>query len=57
MHAPEEFVQHIGAVAGAVVPTLTGAVTWLVTAAIYAVIGLGLGAIVAPIGHKLLPAH
>ncbi len=57
VHGPEEFVQHIGAMAGAVVPALTGAVTWLVTAAIYAVIGLGLGAIVAPVGHKVLPAH
>ena len=57
VHWPEEFVQQIGAAAGGVVPAVTGAVTWLVSAAVYAVIGLGLGAIVAPIGHKVLPAH
>lgn len=57
VHGPEDFVKQIGASAGAVVPVMTGAVTWLVSAAISAVIGLGLGAIVAPIGHKLLPAH
>ena len=57
VHGPEEFVQHIGAVAGAAAPAVTGAVTWLVTATIYAVIGLALGAIVAPIGHRIVPEH
>ena len=57
VHAPEEFVQHIGALAAGALAVAPGAVAWIVTAAIYAVIGLMLGAIVAPVGHKVLPAH
>ena len=57
VHAPEEFVQHVGALAGRVVPAAAGAVSWLVTAAISAVIGVVLGALVSPIGHRVLPAH
>ncbi len=57
VHGPEEFVQHLGALAGGAVPAMAGAVSWLVTAAISAVIGLALGAIVSPIGHRVLPAH
>jgi hypothetical protein len=57
VHGPEEFVQHLGALAGGVLPAMAGAVSWLVTAAISAVIGLALGAIVSPIGHRVLPAH
>ena len=57
VHAPEEFVQHVGALAGRIVPAAAGAVSWLVTAAISAVIGVVLGALVSPIGHRVLPAH
>jgi predicted DNA repair protein MutK len=57
VHGPEEFVQQLGALAGGAVPAMAGAVSWLVTAAISAVIGLALGAIVSPIGHRVLPAH
>ena len=57
VHAPEEFVQHIGALAGSVVPAAAGALSWLVTAAMSAVIGVVLGALVSPIGHRVLPAH
>ena len=57
VHAPEEFVQHIGALAAGALAVAPGAVAWIVTAAIYAVIGLVLGALVAPVGHKVLPAH
>ena len=57
VHAPEEFVQHIGALAAGALAVAPSAVAWIVTAAIYAVIGLVLGAIVAPVGHRLLPAH
>ncbi|MES3035644.1 MAG: DUF808 domain-containing protein [Gemmatimonadota bacterium] len=57
VHGPEEFVQHLGALAGGVVPAMSGAVSWFVKAAISAVIGLALGAIVSPIGHRVLPAH
>ena len=57
VHAPEEFVQHVGALAGRVVPAAAGALSWLVTAAISAVIGVVLGALVSPIGHRVLPAH
>ena len=57
VHAPEEFVQHIGALAAGALAVAAGAVAWIVTAAIYAVIGLVLGALVAPVGHKVLPAH
>ena len=57
VHGPEEFVQQLGALASGAVPAIAGAVSWLVTAAISAVIGLALGAIVSPIGHRVLPAH
>ena len=57
VHAPEEFVQHVGALAGRIVPAAAGALSWLVTAAISAVIGVVLGALVSPIGHRVLPAH
>ena len=57
VHAPEEFVQHIGALAAGALAVAPSAVAWIVTAAIYAVIGLVLGAIVAPVGHKVLPSH
>ena len=57
VHAPEEFVQHLGALAGRFVPAAAGAVSWLVTAAISAVVGVVLGALVSPIGDRVLPAH
>ena len=57
VHAPEEFVQHVGALAGRIVPAAAGVLSWLVTAAISAVIGVVLGALVSPIGHRVLPAH
>jgi predicted DNA repair protein MutK len=34
-----------------------GAVSWLVTAAVSAVIGVVLGGLVSPVAHKVLPAH
>jgi predicted DNA repair protein MutK len=57
VHGPEDFVKHIGALAGGAVPVAAGAVSWIVTAAVSAVIGVVLGAIVSPVAHKVLPAH
>jgi predicted DNA repair protein MutK len=57
VHGPEDFVKHVGALAGAAVPVAAGAVSWLVTAAVSAVIGVVLGGLVSPVAHKVLPAH
>jgi len=53
VHAPEEFVQGIGAAAGRAIPGAAGLVSWLVTAAISALVGLVIGAIIAPIAHRI----
>jgi predicted DNA repair protein MutK len=57
VHGPEDFVKHLGALAGAALPVAAGAVAWLVTAAVSAVIGVVLGAIVSPVARRVLPAH
>jgi predicted DNA repair protein MutK len=57
VHGPEDFVKHVGALAGGVVPAMAGAVSWIVTAALSGVIGVVLGAIVSPVARKVLPAH
>jgi uncharacterized protein len=57
IHGPEEMILHAGKTIGAFVPAMSGFVAWLVGASISAVIGLIIGAIVAPFVHKLmLPA-
>ncbi len=53
VHAPEEFVQGIGAAAGRAIPAAAGFVSWLVTAAISALVGLVIGAIIAPLAHRI----
>ncbi len=57
VHGPEDFVKHVGALAGGALPVAAGAVAWLVTAAVSAVIGVVLGAIVSPVARRVLPAH
>jgi len=53
IHAPEETLQGIGAAAGRAIPAAAGFVSWFVVAAISALIGLVIGAIIAPIAHRV----
>lgn len=57
VHAPEDLIKQAASTVAALVPPLGGLLNWLVGASINAVIGLALGAIVAPIMLKgILPA-
>ncbi len=57
IHWPEETINHIGKYIGALVPAISGFLSWFCSAAINAVFGLFIGAIIAPVVHKiLLPA-
>jgi len=53
VHAPEETLQRLGAAAGRALPMAAGFVTWLVTAGLSAIVGLAIGAIIAPIAHRI----
>ena len=60
VHAPEETLQGIGATVGRAIPAAAGVVSWLVTAGISALIGLVIGAMIAPITHRIFkssPTH
>jgi uncharacterized protein len=54
IHAPEDMIKHAGAAIAALVPAGKGFVSWFVGASISAVVGLVIGAIVAPLAHKVL---
>lgn len=56
VHAPEETLQQVGAAAGRAIPAAGAIVAWLVTAAISAIIGLAIGAMIAPIAHRFSKA-
>ncbi|MBY0563016.1 MAG: DUF808 domain-containing protein [Hyphomonadaceae bacterium] len=53
-HAPEELQHAIAHAVGGAVPLIGGAVEWLVNAAIAAILGLGVGALVAVAEKRLL---
>lgn len=54
---PETMIKHAGSVVAAIVPGMSGFISWFVGASISAVIGLIIGAVVAYLVHKLiLPA-
>jgi len=53
IHAPEETLQGIGAAAGRAIPAAAGFVSWFVVAAISALIGLVIGAVIAPVAHRV----
>jgi uncharacterized protein len=54
VHGPEEMIKHAGVAVSGVVPAFSGFVDWFVGASISAVIGLAIGAVVAPFVHKLM---
>lgn len=54
IHWPEETIKHIGKSIGASVPVISGFLSWFSSAAINAVFGLFIGAIIAPLVHKIL---
>ncbi len=57
VHAPEDLIKQAASTVAALVPALGGLLNWLVGASINAVIGLALGALVAPVMLKgILPA-
>jgi len=57
VHGPEEAVKHAGAAIGRAVPLMTSAVVWIVSAGIAGILGIGVGAVVAPLTeHVLAPA-
>lgn len=53
VHGPEETLQGIGAAAGRAIPAAAGFVSWCVIAAISALIGLVIGALIAPVAHRV----
>lgn len=56
-HGPEEAVKHAADVVGRAVPVMTSAVVWIVSAGIAGILGIGVGAVVAPLTeHVLVPA-
>lgn len=56
VHAPEEIQQRFAVAAGRTLPVAAGIVSWLVTAGISAIVGLVIGAIIAPIAHRVKKA-
>jgi hypothetical protein len=57
VHGPEQAVKHAADVVGRAVPVMTSAVVWIVSAGIAGILGVGVGAIVAPLtDHVLVPA-
>jgi uncharacterized protein len=57
LKAPEQWVQGVTDAARAAAPAAQGFVAWVVRAAIDAVVGLAVGAVVAPLSaHVLAPA-
>ena len=48
-HAPETLLQGIGAAAGRGVPAAAGLASWVATAGLSAIVGLAVGAVVAPL--------
>ncbi len=57
LHGPEEMVHAAGVGAGALIPALSGVVTWTVEAALAGVFGLALGALIAVLVHQLQKAR
>jgi uncharacterized protein len=53
-HGPEDMIKAAGAAVAGFIPGMAGFVSWLAGASISAVIGLAIGAVVAPFVHKLL---
>ncbi len=53
-HAPEEIVHNIAAGASRLAPAFNGPLEWFVAAAIFSVVGIGIGAIAAPIAKSLV---
>jgi uncharacterized protein len=51
---PETWIKGVAAHVAAMTPAIEGFMTWLVGASISAVIGLIIGAIVAPLAHKII---
>ena len=57
VHGPEQAVKHAADVVGRAVPVMTSAVVWIVSAGIAGILGVGVGAVVAPLtDHVLVPA-
>jgi hypothetical protein len=54
LKAPEQWVQGVSALARAATPVSPGLVAWVVRAALDAVVGLAVGALVAPLAGKVL---
>lgn len=54
IHGPEDMMKHAGSAVGALVPAMSGFISWFGVASISAVIGLVIGAIVAPLVHKIM---
>ena len=57
LHGPEEMVHAVGIGAGALIPALSGVVTWIVEAALAGVFGLALGALIAVLVHQVQKAR
>jgi hypothetical protein len=54
VHAPEDWVKGVAKTAAAALPAAAGLVGWVVSAGIAAVVGLALGALVAPLAHHVV---
>jgi uncharacterized protein len=57
LHGPEELVHSIGTAVGGAIPAVSGALTWVVEAALAGVFGVVLGAIIAWAVHAIAKAR
>jgi uncharacterized protein len=54
VHGPEDVIKHASTAVAALVPAMGGFVSWFTGAAINALLGLVIGAVVAPLVHKVM---